>query len=92
MNGGISGYKWSIDGETWHDAGTGYFQNNAIVGVSNGYNTGIASFTTQCQFHLNLTGLCSLAAGTYTVYLGAVPANNTGVVVPVLQIDNVVVQ
>ena len=93
MNGGISGYKWSIDGETWHDVGTGgYYSNPGILNVVNGKNTGIANFTEQCQFNLDLKGLCSLSAGTYTVYLGAVPANNTGVVVPVLQIDNVVVQ
>ncbi len=91
INGGVSKYMWSIDGETWYDAGSGYYQNKDIPGAVNGYNTGIANVSSGCQFNLNLSGLCNLEVGTYTVYFGAVPANNTSVVVPITQIHNVVV-
>ncbi len=91
LNGGVSAYKWSIDGETWHDAGAGYYHNTGIYGAVNEHNIGIADFTDGCQFNLDLTGLCDLDAGTYTVYFGAVPANNTSVVVPFVAIHNVFV-
>ena len=92
LNGGVSKYMWSVDGVTWHDAGNGYYHNTGIPGVIDGKNTGIANYTGSCQFNLDLSGLCDLEDGTYSVYFGAVPANNTTVVVPIARIDNVVVQ
>lgn len=91
LNGGVSKYVWSIDGETWYDAGAGYYSNGGIPGAVDGYGTGISNVTSGCQFNLDLSGLCNLDAGRYTVYFGAVPANNTSVVVPIVQIENVVV-
>ena len=92
MNGGISSYKWSIDGVTWYDAGAGYFSNGGITGVVDGKNIGIANYTAGCQYNINLTGLCDLDVGTYTVYVGAIPANNDGAVVIFMEIQNVVVK
>ena len=91
LNGGVSTYKWSVDGVTWYDAGGGYFQNGGIPTVIDGYALGLENYTDNCQFNVSLSGLCSLEAGTYTVYLGAVPANNTSVVVTIAQVNEVTV-
>ena len=91
LNSGVSTYKWSIDGETWYDAGAGYYSNYNIEPVIRGFNLGIESFTEGCQFNVSLSGLCDLDAGTYTVYLGAVPKNNPDVVVTIVQVNNVIV-
>lgn len=91
LNSGVSTYKWSIDGETWYDAGVGYYSNYNIESVIRGFNLGIESFTEGCQFNVSLSGLCDLDAGSYTVYLGAVPKNNPDVVVTIVQVNNVIV-
>lgn len=94
LNGGISAYKWSVDGVTWYDvdASSGYGTgSDAHYNIISGLNTGVTNYTHNLQYNVTIGKLLEQGAGTYTVYLGAIPANNTSVVVPIIQINNVIV-
>ena len=95
VNGGISAYKWSLDGENWFDVDTSSSYGSggsAHVSAINGYNYGLEDFSSKLQFTVSMSKLNDMAAGTYTVMIGVVPADNQDITLHILTVKNVVVK
>lgn len=91
MNGGVAAYKWSVDGVNWHDVDASSTFGDGEQGINTAVdkeNAGLKDINHNLRYSINIGGLLELPAGSYDVYLGAIPINNPEVVVHVMTIKN----
>ena len=91
MNGGVAAYKWSVDGVNWYDVDASSTFGDGEQGINTAVdkeNAGLKDINHNLRYSINIGGLLELPAGSYDVYLGAIPTNNPEVVVHVMTIKN----
>ena len=96
LNSGTKEYKWSIDGKEWFDVdSTSTYTDSptkvleTIEGKNQSLNLGFKDYASKVRFNISITAVKDLPAGSYDIYLGAIPNNNPGAVVPIITIKGI---